>query len=597
MYILKKKLVAGAIAVALLTAGYLGYQRFFGNDEAVRYVIAQAEKGTLVVSLTGSGQVTASNQVDLKPKTSGDVVYVGVKNGQKVRKGTMIAQFDARDVARAVRDATVNLESAKLSLEKLKKPADGLSLLQVENALAQARESKQKADDNLKKAYEDGYTAVANAFLALPTVMTGLDDMLYGSTIERYQWNIDWYSSQVSSYDDPAVMRYKYTVNAAYERARGAYTTNLEHYRAVNRNAGAASVESLINETYNTTRIISEAVKATSNYIDYVKDVMVRHDIAVPAVVATHQSGLASYTGITNTHLLGLLSSQRTIEDNKTSITNAERSIAERTEQRAALIDAPDALDLKSQELSIKQRENALRDAKERYADYVIRAPFDGVIAQFTVKRGDAASPSTVFGTLIAPQQIAEISLNEVDAARVKVGRKATLTFDAVPDLTITGTVAEIDALGTVSQGVVTYMVKIAFDTPDERVKPGMSVSAAIIIDTVVDALLVPNAAVKQQGDMSYVEMPTDAALAQTSTNAAGVMLSAPFRMQQVQVGLSNDESTEILSGLTPGDSVIARTIQPTAGQSQTQQQSGGLRIPGLPGGGGGSRGGGGFGR
>lgn len=583
--------------MVLLAVGYFGYRQFFSGDAEVRYMLAQAEQGTLVVSVTGSGQVSVANQIDLKPKTSGDLVYLGVKNGQKVRKGTLIAQLDARDVARAVRDATANLESVKLAFEKLKKPADDLSLLQVENALTQTQESKQKAEDNLKKAYEDGYTVVANTFLALPAVMTGLEDLLYGNTLEPYQWNVDWYSSQVSAYDDPAVTRYKYAVNTAYDRVRRVYATNLEHHRSLTRNANAAAIVASITETYETVRVIGETVKAASNYIDYVKDVMVHYDLKVPAMVTAHQSNLASYTGTTNTHLSTLLSAQRTIDDTKASIVSAERSIAERTEQRAALLDPPDAFDVKSQELTIKQRENALRDAKERYADYVIRAPFDGVIARLDGKRGDAVSPSTIIGILVAPQQIAEIPLNEIDAVRITVGQKATLTFDAIPDLTIAGTVADVDAIGTVSQGVVTYTVKLTFDTPDERIKPGMSVSAAIIVDTVTNALLVPNAAVKQQGDASYVDVPADATLVPSSTDAGGMTLAAPPRRQSVEVGLSNDEFTEIRSGLTSGDVVIARTIQPAAEQ-QTQQPSG-IRVPGLTGGGsgGGSRGSGGFGR
>jgi len=65
-----------------------------------------------------------------------------------------------------------------------------------------------------------------------------------------------------------------------------------------------------------------------------------------------------------------------------------------------------------------------------------------------------------------------------------------------------------------------------------------------------------------------------------------------------VEVGLSNDEFTEIVSGLKEGDLIVTRTIQPSTGttQTQTQQQLGGLRIPGLPTGGtggGGLRGGG----
>src|SRR5207248_903868 len=97
---------------------------------------------------------------------------------------------------------------------------------------------------------------------------------------------------------------------------------------------------------------------------------------------------------------------------------------------------------------------------------------------------------------------------------------KATLTFDAIPDLTISGTVAEIDSLGTVSQGVVTYNVKISFDTQDSRIKGAMSVSAAIITEVKQDVLVVLNSAVKSSSGASYVEMfdtplaaPTDVSL------------------------------------------------------------------------------------
>jgi hypothetical protein len=55
------------------------------------------------------------------------------------------------------------------------------------------------------------------------------------------------------------------------------------------------------------------------------------------------------------------------------------------------------------------------------------------------------------------------------------LGQKATLAFDAIDDVIVEATVSEIDVLGTVAQGVVTYTVKIAFDSDDDRIKPGMT--------------------------------------------------------------------------------------------------------------------------
>src|SRR3989344_6091789 len=117
--IMRRKFVAGIIILLFAGVGYFAYKYFFGASIATRYISAQVERGTLIVSISGRGQVSASNQVDIKPKASGDVVYGGVKNGQEGKAGTLIAQIDARDAQKTVRDAEANLESAKLSLEKM----------------------------------------------------------------------------------------------------------------------------------------------------------------------------------------------------------------------------------------------------------------------------------------------------------------------------------------------------------------------------------------------------------------------------------------------------------------------------------------------
>ena len=214
------------------------------------------------------------------------------------------------------------------------------------------------------------------------------------------------------------------------------------------------------------------------------------------------------------------------------------------------------------------QAENSLLDARQKLADYFIRAPFDGVIAVVNVEKGYSVSASTVVTTIITKQRTAKIAFNEVDVAKVKIGQKVTLTFDAIEGLSISGEVAEIDSIGTVSQGVVNYNVKIVFDTQDDRVKPGMSVSAAVITDVKQDVLLVPNSAVKSDGNGQYVEF---------------LINNAP-QSQSVEAGLSNDTMTEIKSGIKEGDKIVIQTIT-VAIQTQTTQSSTGFRIPGLGGG------------
>ncbi|MFH1866626.1 MAG: HlyD family efflux transporter periplasmic adaptor subunit, partial [Patescibacteria group bacterium] len=187
--------------------------------------------------------------------------------------------------------------------------------------------------------------------------------------------------------------------------------------------------------------------------------------------------------------------------------------------------------------------------------------PFDGVIAEINdnVKKGDSVSSGTVLASIITEQKIAEITLNEIDVARVKVEQKATLQFDAAEDLSITGKVVEVDTLGTVNQGVVSYGVKIAFDVDDERIKPGMTVSTSIILDSKQNILLVPLSAVKVMGDNSYVE----------------VLVNGQPQRKTVVTGLSDDIMIEIQSGLEEGEEVISQTIS-----NSTTQNNGATQIP-----------------
>ena len=592
-------MVSAVIALALIGGGYFGYTKIFSNDGIVRYATAQVQKGTLIVSISGSGQVSASNQLDVKPKASGEITAVYVKAGQVVGSGAILAAIDARDAERAVRDAETTLETAKLELDKALKPLDELTLLQAENSLTQAKNSKQKAEDNIKKAYEDGFNTVSDAFLKLPGVMTGLDDVFFDEgDFERYQWNIDWYLNQVSLDNRDKATRYRDDVTAAYNKARTAYTKNFDDYKVASRISDTQTIEALITETYETTKLIAEAVKVSNNYIDFVQDDMERYDRTIPSLLSTHQSNIDSYTGTTNSNLLSLLSIQTSLKDSRDAIVDADTTIKERELSLAQTKEGPDDLDIRAKKITIQQREDALVTAKQALADHYVRAPFAGVIAKVSAKKGDSASAGTAVATLITKQKIAEVSLNEIDVAQIKAAQKVTLTFDAVPDLTITGQVAEVDAIGTVSQGVVTYNIKIGFDTQDERVKTAMSVSASIITEAKPNVLLVSNSAVKSQGGVSYVEVPDESDRSVATANVSGAIFQNPTRQQQIEIGTANDEFTEIISGLKEGDLVVTRTIQPTAAtQTQTQSQSGGLRIPGLNtgGGGGGQRGGGGF--
>jgi HlyD family secretion protein len=577
------KFWSGVIALIVLWGAYAGFGKITSPVGEVRYTTAIAGKETLVTSISGSGQVSASNQIELKAKASGEILSLPIREGNMVSPGTVIARIDSADAQRAVRDAQISLRSAELTLEKLKKPTDPLSLTQSENSLARASTSKQNALDNLTKAYNDGFNDISNTFNDLPGVVSGLHDLLFlpnnqlgGNNVN----NIDYYSSSASVFD-PRGKVYGDDTYAKYQAMLTAYNKNFADYKELDRSADSSEIEAMIEETYATSLLAADAVKSASNLIQFFQDQMTQHSQKIPTLSNTQLASLNSYSGTTNTHLSELLAVESTIKSNKSTIIDAERTINENTQSLAKLVAGTDPLDLRSAELTVEQRTNALRDAEETLANYTVRAPFAGTVAKLSVKNYDSVGNGTVVATLAAMNQMAEISLNEVDVAKVAIGQKVTLTFDAIEGLSLTGVVSEIDTIGTVTQGVVTYNVKIAFDTQDERVKGGMSVNASIITNVKADTLVVPNSAVKTQGTGHYVEI-FDPPIATTSGNQGTVSKVAPHKVQ-VEIGLANDTSTEITSGLKEGEQVVTKTTTTTAVKTAAPSLIGGgssRRIP-----------------
>ena len=212
-----------------------------------------------------------------------------------------------------------------------------------------------------------------------------------------------------------------------------------------------------------------------------------------------------------------------------------------------------------TQEVAVQQRRIALAEAREKLTDYSIRAPFDGIVTGLDVEAGDSVSRDTVIASVITTDMKVVITLNEVDASKVVDGAKALLSLDALPELEVAGTISKIATIGTVSSNVVSYEAEIELDQQNASLKPGMSVSAEIIVAEREQALLLPNAALTVKEGKATVKK-------------AGKDASTPT-VQEVKTGLTDDVMTEITSGLSEGETVIL----PSVSAAKTTTQSSGL--------------------
>lgn len=651
----KKSVIGGCLALAV-TGTVFGYER---NAQVAppQYVLAAVARETLIVSVNGSGQVSGLNQLDIKPVVSGAITKVLVKPGQAVKTGAPLFEIDrknalktVRDAALAMNDAAVSVQSAQLSLDKLKQPTDAVSLVQAQNNLNQAKRDLEKlqagpsvydlqsaeADlNNLKENIQlssDGKNpnlirnAYDNAVATLKTTAQTLQQSLYDADavlgIDNAMAN-DSYERVLSVLDSGKLAN----ANALYPGVKlavaafkkeadtlatsGADTADIDK-DIVDAQESLGLMDPLLRNTYDALLATVPSIGFSQGSLSSLQNTIQSDRTSVAsklAALVSQTQALASAKSSYETALLNVQKSQASLDKLKEGadpldIASAQDRVHAAEQSLTKLQQGTDPIDLAQSQNALSQRRSSLAqarskwsDAKEALNDYTVRAPFDGVVARIAVQPADQASGGTVLATLLTEAKMATMSLNEVDASKVHAGQKATLTFDAVPDLRIAGTVSDIDPLGTVTQGVVNYAIKIIFETQDDRVKPGMSVSAAIVADMKTDVLAVPNAALQSVGGSSAVQI---LASAKAGSDLSQPITSAiPPELHVVQTGLANDSLTEITGGLNEGDLIVTRTIDPSKAKAATTSAASGARIPGLGGLGGGATfvGGGGGGR
>lgn len=550
-YIAEHKVIATVAVLVVLYIGYYVYGIFTAPLTATRYVTTTVATGTVVATMSETGQVSASSNIDIQSKSSGEVLSIPVTAGQHVYAGAVLAYLDSTSARQNVTSAKQALQSAQISFAKLQEPA-------AASALGTTKQ-------NSVQAHQNGYNDVSAAFLNLPTVMTGLDTVLHGYTVQghSYQQNIDAYSSIAGSSVDAS----RIATESAYQTAYSSFTKALADFKSTPRTADDATIVALINEAYKAVANLSDALKESTNFFDSVNTALMNE--TVPSTLAGHVNTLTGYTTTTRGY--------------ETTLSSDAANVVSTTLALTELQAGADPLDVQSSQLSVQVKQDALAQAQQTLADTIVRAPFSGTVGKLDVQQYQTIGNGTAVATLMSDNQSVNISVNEVDAAKLKVGENAIITFDALPNVSIAGTVSSVNTIGTVSSGVVSYNAVVTFDTPNPNVKAGMSATTDIITDTAT-GLVVPSSAIKTSGSNTYV-LVFDPALPADSSSTGGIATSQTPNKVDVTIGLAGDTDTIILTGLTGGEQVVAKTTGSPSSTTKTTTsttRTGGFGGPGL---------------
>lgn len=274
--------------------------------------------------------------------------------------------------------------------------------------------------------------------------------------------------------------------------------------------------------------------------------------------------------------------------NNKTNkeYTYNEKAIVSKTLDLAKQTFTADEMKYNNSAVDISLAKSKLEAALRSYQQVssTVYAPASGVLSNLVLAQGvvladtssssitvSSGTDSTTNSQSVTAQKVgaikdpkgqyqATLSLTEVDVTKIKSGQKVTLTMDAFPDNTLTGTVLAVNTSGSVNSNVTSYSVSVLLDQTDLDIYTNMAVSATIIISVKNDVIMVPSTAVKTSNGTTTVSL--------LKNNEPSVVT--------VEVGDSNDTQTEIISGINEGDLVITSTGNTTK-TSTTRSSSGSL--------------------
>ena len=608
---IKKHKKTSAVVVILIIGGYW-YYHSTNTTTATTYTVKPATIGTVQTTVSGTGQVSSTQELAVDPQVSGTVLTINVKNGDTVTQGEVLATLDSTN-------AYYSLENAKIALEKLQ-TSNPISLTADQNTLANAQTSQ-------TQAYQTAFNDISSAYNDMSTVVTGLNNIFYGKNASAYFTDIN-----VGSYGSTA-LNYKQTAGLSVDQVTSEYNSFQQTYLTTSLTSTSSIVTSLSQEL-TIAQDLANAVRNTSLAVNYVISQIPQSSHT--NTMTTDQNNITSWLSIANQDNTSLASAQTGIQNAAQSIIQAQSNLVADQNTNAPL--------------AVQSAQLALQEAQTTYNNYTITAPFSGVIGGVTLQPGDNASPSTPIGTIVTKQYQSTIVLNEINVAKVSVGDPVNITFNALPNVTATGTVTNVDVVGTVSSGVVSYNVIVSFNNDNPAIKAGMSINANIVTAEADNVLVVPNSAVKTVNGISYVQIPagpvatstlattgtgtrihgtysggfgsstrtyggyasgfgsTTASTTGTSSFAfgsstrprslglaslSGTVTSVTNKI--VQTGLSDNTNTQIISGLNPGDLVVTQTVTGTAVAAKTTSTSilsslggaGGTRAGGTGGAGG----------
>lgn len=603
---LKKKSFWIPAILVLLVGGYVLASR--GRNDGPFYETRRVERADLVQTVEVTGEVKPEARLNLAFKSTGALERVYVKVGQAVKKGTLLAELESRDLrfsaerARAalaiaqanldsrlagatkesIRVAEASVEQARASLEKANVDLD-VTKRNVENERRVAELAFSLAEQNLANSGATAEQAVITSYenlrsalqAALGPMRAGLFDGDAIIGVDNTAANDD-YESVLGIFDRPSL-----------ELAKQSYPTTKLAVTDAERAVRALSSSSSQDATLAAGQLVRTALDKVQLYLSYVQKTLagtINNANLTQTELDALSAGIDSARASVSTQLTAVVSAYEAARNSDLTRTTtqaqlqnaydtakANLDIARANEttkvqtaqtnviiQEAALAAAeaqlaerkapPRSVDVAALRAQVLDAQTAYAQASERLADVQIVAPVDGVITDIVPNLGEqVVANATAVSMVTTDVFTVEALVPEADIAKVEPGQKIEMTLDAFgDDVKFAGEVVSENPDQTKVQDAIYYKVYTTIEADGRDIKPGMTANLVITTGERKGALFVPTRSLRARDGQRYVR----------------ILENGNVREVDVVLGLRGDEGrTEIVSGLAEGQIVIVSEV------------------------------------
>lgn len=508
----KKWLKRLIIAVVVLAAIFLIFIRpmMSAGQQFVAgtYLPETAQRQDLRISVSSTGTITPIDSYKVSALVNGEIVEAPFEEGDWVEKGALLYRFDAEDAQNAVQQAQLSVAQAELGYRTAQESVNPYSTASgiVQKLYVSVGDPVAVGDpiadvgDNTTMTVEIPFHSADAAELYVGQTGT----LTIEGTMETVTGTIE-------------------SISGADEVGAGGALIRQVKFRVSNPGG-------LTGTTAATAVVGSVACAGSGTFSQSTGQTVVAQTAGEITALHVTSGSPVSYGTVLAT--IGGTAAETTLENARIGVENAK--------------------------LALDSRLQALEN-------YEITAPISGTVIEKNFKAGDNVDSSAVTsagGNLAVLYDMStltfEMKVNELDINNIQVGQEVEITADALEGMTFKGYVDKININGTTANGRTTYPVTVVVEGTPEELKPGMNVSAEVLVEDAGNVLCVPVEAV-QRGNTVLVA-------GQGALDESGNLVD-PTKLEErpVTLGRSSSEYIEILDGLEEGETVYVQNIASNA--------------------------------